>query len=192
MRAPKTRAPPAFPIAALALVLMLAAAPVVAVAEIRRCAMPDGNLVYTDRRCQSLGAVELPRQAPAAVPTTRLYHGGCAATLRDLVYEVTSAIDSHDVNRLAAAYHWPGMSGRSANATMDRLDRIAALSLVDLRVVTVDVPVAPADPDDPFDVPEVRVVPTGLRAEQVRGDGATPVSTHFSLRRHLDCWWVRL
>lgn len=154
--------------------------------------MPDGNLVYTDRSCQSLGAVELPREAPAAIHTSRVYHGGCAATLRDLVYEVTAAIDSHDVNRLAAAYHWPGMTGRSANATMDRLDRIAALPLVDLRVVTVDVPVAPTDQDDPYAVPEVRVVPTGLRAEQVRADGATPVSTHFSLRRHLDCWWVRL
>lgn len=186
------RAPPAFPIAALTVFLVLAASPAVAVAEIRRCAMPDGNHVYTDQSCQSLGAVELSRQGPTAVLATRIYHGGCAATLRDLVYEVTAAIDSHDVNRLAAAYHWPGMTGRSANATMDRLDTIAALSLVDLRVVTVDMPLAPGDPDDPYAVPKVRVVPTGLRAEQVRADGATPVSTHFSLRRHLDCWWVQL
>lgn len=174
------------------LLLVLAAFPRPAPAEIRRCAMPDGNLVYTDRSCHSLGARELPRPAPAvgALPN-RLYHGRCAATLPDLVYEVTSAIDSRDVNRLAAAYHWPGLSGRAANATLDRLDAIAARPLLDLRVVTADVPATP-DPEDPFASPRVRVVPTGLRAEQVLDDGTTPVATHFSLRRHLDCWWVRL
>lgn len=183
------RLPPAIP-AALALFAVLL--PAAAGAEIRRCGMPDGNIVYTDRSCQSLGGRELPRAAATPVLANRLYHGRCAATLPDLVYEVTSAIDSHDVNRLAAAYHWPGMSGRAANATMDRLDTIAARTLLDLRVVTTDVPLAPADPDDPFATPAVRVVPTGLRAEQVLPDGTTPVATHFALRRHLDCWWVRL
>lgn len=170
-----------------------------AAAEVRRCAMPDGNTVYTDRSCQSLGAVELSREA-SVHPATRLYHGRCAATLPDLLYEVTSAIDGHDVNRLAASYHWPGLSGSAANATMDRLDAIASRPLLDLRLVTADLAPGPAsdglpDPGGPDDVaaaPEVRVVPTGLRADQVLGDGKTQVSTRFSLRRHLGCWWVRL
>jgi hypothetical protein len=181
-------AAPWFPIAVALAVLL----PSSAAAEVRRCAVPGGNVVYTDRSCRSLGAVELPPEAPTQVEANRLYHGRCAATLPDLLYEVTSAIDSHDVNRLAAAYHWPGMSGRAANATLDRLDAIASRQLLDLRVVTADVPVQGAEPDDPYATPEVRVVPTGLRAEQVQADGTTRVSTHFSLRRHLDCWWVRL
>ena len=187
-------APAATSITALALLTALSAGD--ARAEVRRCAMPDGNILYTDRSCQSLGAVELSRETPAHA-ATRLYHGGCASTLQDLLYEVTTAIDTHDVNRLAASYHWPGLSGPAANATMDRLDAIASRPLLDLRVVTADVPQPavpgePADPDAPAAAPRVRVVPTGLRAEQVRADGTTPVSTHFSLRRHLDCWWVRL
>lgn len=164
-------------------------------AEVRRCVMPGGNVVFTDRHCGSLGAVEQSRRHADTPVATRLYHGRCAGTLPDLLYEVTSAIDSRDVNRLAAAYHWPGMSGGAANATLDRLDTIATRSLLDVRIVTTDVPaVAPDDSfsADPAAVDEVRVVPTGLRLEQVLDDGRTPVTTHFSLRRHLDCWWVRL
>ena len=164
-------------------------------AEVRRCVMPGGNVVHTDRSCSSLGAVEQSRQGADKPVATHLYHGRCAGTLPDLLYEVTSAIDSRDVNRLAATYHWPGMSGGSANATLDRLDAIAARPLLDVRIVTTDIPAEP--PEDPFSadpsaVDEVRVVPTGLRVEQVLDDGRTPVTTHFSLRRHLDCWWVRL
>lgn len=183
------RLPLAIPVLAFAACTAL---PGPASAEIRRCGMPDGNIVYTDRSCHSLGGRELPREAATVVQANRLYHGRCAATLPDLVYEVTSAIDSHDVNRLAAAYHWPGLSGGTANATMRRLESISDRALLDLRVVTTDVPVEAADPGNPFATPAVRVVPTGLRAEQVLPDGTTPVATHFALRRHLGCWWVRL
>lgn len=164
-------------------------------AEVRRCVMPGGNVVHTDRSCSALGGVEQPRTAADQPVATHLYHGRCAATLPDLLYEVTSAIDSRDVNRLAASYHWPGMSGNTANATLDRLDAIAARPLLDVRIVTADIPVEPPDDPlaaDPSSIAEVRVVPTGLRVEQVLDDGRTPVTTHFALRRHLDCWWVRL
>ena len=182
------RSAPAF------LLLVLAAWAGPADAEIRRCVMPDGNVVHTDRNCASLGAVEQARRIDGPAPATRVYHAGCARTLHDLLYEVTSAIDSRDVNRLAAAYHWPGMSGSTANATMDRLDAIAGRPLLEVRLLTTDVPAAP--PADPY-APDAatgraRVVPTGIRVEQVLQDGRTPVTTHFALRRHLDCWWVRL
>ena len=78
---------------------------------------------------------------------------------------------------------------------MDRLDAIASRPLLDVRLVTTDIPVEPpADPfsADPAAIAEVRVVPTGLRVEQVLADGRTPATTQFALRRHLDCWWVRL
>ena len=32
----------------------------------------------------------------------------------------------------------------------------------------------------------------GLRVEQTLRNGSTPSRTVFGLRRHLDCWWVRL
>lgn len=161
-----------------------------ATAQVRQCRMPEGHLVYTDRSCSALGAVEArrPQRRPAS---TRVYYGSCASTLPDLVYELTSAIDSGDVNRLAAHYHWPGLGGDAANATMDRLDAMAARPLLDLRIATRDVIGAP-DPDDPFALPDVRMVPTGLRVEQLTGEGGAPVTTTLSLQRHLGCWWVRL
>jgi len=128
----------------------------------------------------------------AALPaTTRVYHGACARTLPDLVYELTSAIDNQDVNRLAAHYHWPGLAGSTANATMDRLDAMAARPLLDLRITTVDI-APPPDPGDPFALPDVRLVPTGLRVEQLDGERGPPVTTRLSLHRHVGCWWVRL
>lgn len=32
--------------------------------------------------------------------------------------------------------------------------------------------------------------PVGLRLEQTLANGSTPSRTVFSLRRHLDCWWI--
>lgn len=178
-------------LAPLCLVAIAATWPTGAGAQIRRCVMPDGNVVHTDRGCSSLGAVELPRGDHGNSVATRVYHGGCARTLPDLLYEVTSAIDGRDVNRLAASYHWPGLAGSAANATMDRLDEIASQPLLDVRVVTTDAPAGPVR-GDPFATPEVAVRPTGLRLEQVRPDGRTPVTTMLSLRRHVECWWVQL
>ncbi len=37
-----------------------------------------------------------------------------------------------------------------------------------------------------------RRAPTGLVVEQSMSDRVTPLQTLFSLRRHLDCWWVTL
>ena len=178
------------PIASLVL-LAAGALPASGGAQVRHCVMPDGNELYTDRSCHALGALEVAMAAAERPAATRVYYGACATTLPDLVYELTSAIDSHDVNRLAAHYHWPGLAGGTANATMDRLDAIAARPLLDLRVVTADV-AGPPVPGDPYALPDVRVVPTGLRVEQLTGENGAPVTTVLSLHRHLGCWWVRL
>ena len=98
---------------------------------------------------------------------------------------MTSAIDAGDVNRLAAHYHWPGLGGAAANATMDRLATMAARPLLDLRIATRDI-AGPPDPDDPYALPDIRVVPTGLRVEQLTHEGGAPVTTTLALRRHLD------
>ena len=179
--------------AAAALLLCIAslAWPAPAEAAVRRCVMPGGNVVHTDRPCASIGAAEQSRHEPGRAFPSRLYHGRCAGTLPDLVYEVTSALDARDVNRLAASYHWPGLSGGAANAIMDRLDEMAARPLLDLRIITTEI-AAPPPPGDPHALPEVRLRPTGLRVEQVLPDGATRVTTMLGLHRHLDCWWVRL
>ncbi|NZA25300.1 DUF4124 domain-containing protein [Luteimonas sp. SJ-92] len=178
--------------------LMLAPEP--AAAQINRCTTPDGGTIYTDRRCSDLDAVErLPRDG-AGGGAARAYRGGCARNLHDLIHEMTVAIDSRDVNRLAGVYHWTGMSHRAGYGTMDRLDRIVQQPLVDIVALRPATPVvvveragisASVSADSSVRVAGDRR-PVALRVEQTAGGGAAPVRTIFGLRRHLDCWWVSL
>ena len=113
----------------------------------------------------------------------------CARNLLDLVYELTAAMDSHDVNRVAGLYHWVGMSSSGAVSVMDRLDMIAQRPLVDI------VPVYPASAQgegDYYPQATVRRAPIGLRLEQTLSNGSTPSRTMLGLRRYLGCWWVHL
>jgi hypothetical protein len=164
-------------------------------AEVHRCTNPDGESVYTDKRCSDIGALDrLPRTSAGPAGASRLYRSSCSRTLQDLVYELTSAIDSRDVNRLAGIYDWNGMSTANAYRIMARLDAIAQRPLVDVMPVLPRV----ADEDgtlvDGEYYPQVAVrrAPSGLRLEQTLGGTATPARTVLGLRRYLGCWWVRL
>lgn len=151
-----------------------------AAAQVRRCVTPEGQVIYTDRRCESLGAQE--RAAPARPARSASQRNGCARTLRDLVFEAGEAIGARDTNRLAAYYHWTGMSHAQAYATLARLDTIAQRPLIDI---------VPLLPSDASDADAWRRIPTGLRLEQTQGNGITPARAVFGLHRHLGCWWLR-
>lgn len=170
-------------------------------AQIRRCTTADGHALYTDRRCADLGATErLPRD-DAGSPRAAPYRGGCARQLQDLVFEVSSAIDAQDSNRLAGVYHWPGLSSRSGYAVVERLDAIARRPLVDIRAMRPAIPAvesgasgAAAAPLDGDDYPQAvsRRPPVALRIDQTLSDGITPSRTTFGLRQHMGCWWITL
>src|SRR3546814_14722457 len=84
---------------------------------------PAGDEIYTDRTCADVGATERP--APSVhspVYGGKAWARGCSRSLRDLVFEVTAAIDSRDVNRLAAVYNWTGMSNRNGDRKSTRLN----------------------------------------------------------------------
>ncbi len=174
--------------------------PNTAQAQVRRCAGADGTLVFTDRKCEDVGATErLPRDAtlPGA---GRGYRGGCSRNLQDLIYEMTAAIDSRDVNRLASLYHWVGMSSRGSYGVMGRLDGIAQRPLVDIvalqpiRRIVVQSDDGTRSSVDPGYYPQASAnrTPVALRVEQTLANGITPSRTVFGLRRHLGCWWVTL
>ena len=108
---------------------------------------------------------------------------------RGEAHELTTAIDSRDVNRLAGIYQWTGTSTRTGYALMQRLDAIAQRPLVDI------VPVYPASAggeDDYYAQTTVRRRPVGLRLEQTLANGSTPSHTVLGLRRSFGCWWVSL
>jgi hypothetical protein len=217
------------PSARLALLLTFAAAasaPAEAPAQDtapRRCVGPGGNTIYTDRPCESIGAIaRLPR---SAAPAARRGggRGGCARTLQELVYAITNAIDTRDANRLGEVYHWVGHDQTSGYRVLDRLQAIVDRPLVDIVPVRAaaataqsdglgappaagaDTPAAslapappasaagePASPDAlaPPPRPVRPRAPVALRLEQTLANGSTPSRTVFSLRRHLDCWWI--
>lgn len=136
-----------------ALLLLLAAACAwPAHAQIRRCATAEGGHVYTDRACSDIGATErAPRQAATAA-SGRLIRRDCSRNVQDLVFELTAAIDTKDVNRLAGIYHWPGTSTRTAYAIMGRLDTIVNRPLIDITPLQPPppLPTAPTPATDPL------------------------------------------
>lgn len=183
-------------------------------AQVRHCVTPDGQHIFTDRECAAVGGVEQvqPRQPVATATPAR--RGGCARTIDDLMFEMTSAFDTRDANRLAGVYHWTGMSGTSAYDVMARLDALVQRPLVDI------VPVMP----EPEPVPEAqsaitastgslleesgsdapplsdsagstpparRQQPVALRIEQTLANGVTPARTVFGLQKHFGCWWIK-
>jgi hypothetical protein len=171
----------------LACLLLCTCGPVCA--EVRHCVAADGTTVFTDRRCEDIGAVERRQQAPADA-TNRPLRAECPRTLHDLVVEVTTAIDTRDINRLAGVYAWSGMSNSAGYAVMDRLQAIVDKPLVDI------VPVYPGDGSptgtDYYPQDSVRRTPVAMRLEQTLSNGTTPSRTVLGLRRGFGCWWVAL
>ncbi len=168
--------------------LLMAACPV-ASAQVRRCTAPDGGTIFTDRACADLGAVDSIQRA-ASDTGARLYRSGCSHTLQDLVFELTTAIDARDVNRMAGIYHWVGVSGATAYTVMDRLQVIVQRPLVGIS------PLFPAGPGgeqgDYYPQTTTRRAPIGLRVEQTLANGSTPTHATLGLRRYLGCWWISL
>ena len=122
--------------------------PRVAEADVRRCVTATGETIFTDRKCDEVNAAErLPRDS--APPGVRV-RSGCARNVQDLVFEITSAIDARDANRLAGVYHWPGISADEGYRIWARLDAVANRQLVDI------VPVLPSSRP-----PQTPVPPTG-------------------------------
>ena len=189
---PYSRRAPTLLAALLATPLLAIAWPGLANAQVRRCTAADGSAIYTDRKCADVGATErLPRSAAGGAGALRLYRRGCAGNLQDLVYEMTTAIDAQDANRLAGVYHWVGVSSGAAAQLMNRLDAIAHRPLVDIVPVVARSADSELDTYYPTTVPQVRP-PVALRLEQTLANGSTPSRTVFGLQRHYNCWWIRL
>jgi hypothetical protein len=170
--------------------------------KVQRCTTMGGETVYTDKRCEDIGAMDrLPQVTPGSSSGSGgIYRAGCSRTLSDLVYQITAAVENKDVNRLASVYQWTGVSNAAANSTLDKLQTIVDRPLVDI------VPVRPQPPpivdadgvviDDNRDgyYPQAAAPrrPVGLRLEQTLKNGSTPSRTVFGLRRSYNCFWITL
>ncbi len=169
---------------------------------VQRCTTMSGETVYTDKRCEDIGAMDrLPSPSSTIVGgsgSAGFYRGTCSRTLSDLVHQISAAVDARDVNRLAGIYYWTGVSDSAANRILNQLERIVERPLVDI------VPVRPAaplldeagnvvDPNSDGYYPQTTPQrPIGLRLEQTLRNSATPSSTVLGLRRAYQCFWITL
>ncbi|UWX04820.1 hypothetical protein H1235_14350 [Pseudoxanthomonas sp. NC8] len=146
---------------------LLAALPEQAQAQpVQRCTGPDGRAVYTDRRCDAVGAVD--RLSPAgSAAQPRLYRDGCPRLLSQLVGEIGAAIQARDVNRLAGIYDWSGVSSTAASRLLDRLEGVVERPLVDIApVYAEDAPAAaPAAGADLPPPPAAAAAPTATAGD---------------------------
>jgi hypothetical protein len=120
-------------------------------AHVSRCSDSSGTEIYTDGSCRALGAEAVPMSAQllqdlmhsggmdgqslanAPVPTdnamqSRLAHprvAGCARTPTELAAALRASLGTGDVNQLATAYDWTGMSASAAKPIMQRLERMS-------------------------------------------------------------------
>lgn len=201
-------------LAAIVLLVMLAW-PAPASAQVRRCEQSDGTTTFTDRQCTEIDAVEqAPRHSRSG--SHRIYRGGCARNVQDLLFEMSTAIDAGDANRLASVYHWPGMSSGTATTVMERLDRVAQRPLVDIVPVLPSAPrtsgfasstvsafdtapfapaaSGPAAPSAGYQYPTTagpRQEPVAVRVVQTLDNASTPSETVFDLHRHFGCVWIK-
>lgn len=183
--------------------LLLCRAPQVRAQQaIHRCTSASGTTVFTDRRCEDLGAtsrVIRPRVDAAGRATPA--NLGCPRRLSDLVQQISAAIDQGDANRLASLYPWNGVSDATANRLLDRMEGIVRRPLVDIApIFPPPAPLTAADGsvvDDNADgyypqaAPVQKQRPVGLRLQQTLSNG-TPSSTVLGLRRRDDCFWITL
>lgn len=179
---------------------------------LRRCIGSDGVVIFTDRQCVALDAVESPQQMSPIQSGALFRVRSCARNQDDLLFGVRSALESGDVNRLADFYHWTGMGTAEGYRVMGRLSKLSERPLVDVRLVSS------AEPDDPvqerfawpvtawdpvdadaFNMDDDAQAPPPpprvadlLRVDQMRGDeDAGALVTHFRLRSNAGCWWLQ-
>ncbi|MGN6112584.1 MAG: hypothetical protein ACTHOC_06200 [Luteimonas sp.] len=118
-------------------------------------AMPSG----TDASASV--AVPQPAQAFAGQgPFMPGYRSACIHSLREFAYALSNAVESGDVNRLAALYRWQGLSTRAGYDTMARLQEIVARPLLQVSPV----------------YPQRREQPLTSTAPDAAATGATPPS----------------
>ncbi len=159
------------PLCCLGLLLAGAALPGAAPAQkVQRCIDGSGRTIYTDQRCENLGAT--PRLPPVAASSVRTapgrgpVPGGCPRNVSQLAGEVGAALRTGNSNRLSALYDWVGVAPPSAARVLEQLERMSARPLVDIAPVLAAAP-APEPPAEPgIPAPAAEPTDSGRRAAE--------------------------
>lgn len=171
--------------------------------RLNRCTDAQGQSVYTDRPCDSVGArSRLPPPAPAPAGNTAprdTLGARCPRRLSELVDALRNGILSNDVNRLSSLYLWGAVSDAGAQRILGQLESLARRPLVDVvpvyprhdQDVLQDEGQSPAAQGSDPEPPAARH-PVGLRLEQTLPGSVARASTVLGLRRQYGCFWITL
>jgi hypothetical protein len=196
---------------ALFLLFALCALPAHAGNGLNRCIAVDGTSIFTDQKCEDIGAMQ--RVDPPPLPGNlgngfRLHANACARKPDDLLHGLENAIRAADVNQVAAFYHWPGVSAEEAVAILNRLQELVGRPLLSIELLyahrsqdetsgagpstgTGTGISARASVDDVQDEAVARkAYAVQIVQNRSQRDG-TPIRSTLSLRRNIDCWWVQ-
>ncbi|WP_333629412.1 DUF4124 domain-containing protein, partial [Stenotrophomonas cyclobalanopsidis] len=129
------------------LLVLLSAASIDAHAQstrLNRCTDAQGQSVYTDRPCDSVGAQSRRPPPPPAGSTLQRDSLGasCPRRLSELVQALHDAVNTQDVNRLSTLYLWSAVSDAGAQRILGQLESVVRRPLVDV------VPVYPQQDDE--------------------------------------------
>lgn len=190
-----------------------AAPPVQASSLILRCESASGEVIYTDRACESFGAYAVPMPAglvtriasdrgadafpdAALAPAgsfasantgRRSPAAGCARSPSQLALDLQGSLALRDVNRLAESYHWVGHTHAQARPVLARLDRLTGRPLQNVEFYDARIGLAALGGTSP-----------GYRSDGVAGlmqfafgHGGAYEIVDFEVRRYAGCYFVR-
>lgn len=152
---------------------MLSVASAFAQNPVHRCVGKDGNPVFGDQPCESMGAIST-RPPPAsglagspAMPTPGLL---CAKDIDDLRQGIAQAFATRDANRIGGLMLWNGYGSNGAVANIRQMDALVRQPLVSLEGDAA----------------------RGLDAV-TSGGGNDPTTrrTHFGISRQAGCLWLQ-
>lgn len=180
-------------IAALFLLFAFVALP--ARAEgVHRCVGANGSAVFTDQRCEDMGAVVRPEPAPlfgsASPQRVHVHVHDCARTTDELRSGLESALAARDVNRIAGFYQWAGISGAESADILKRLQAIADRPLAEVHLVRRHQPTDASGYQTVASTQPAEAIAIELVQARSGGD-PTSARTEFALTPYMGCWWIR-
>ena len=188
----------------LLLLLALCERPAHAGNGLNRCIGVDGTSIFTDQKCEAIGAVQRMDPPPMAGNlgngVGRLRANTCARKPEDLLHGLENAIHAADVNQVAAFYHWPGVTSDGAVTIFKRLQE-----LIDHPLLSIELLYAHPSQDENSGY----IIGADDRSDEIHDDAAprhayavqivqnrserdgTPIRRTLSLHKNIGCWWVQ-